>query len=185
MRRMTGWLVLAMAVTFTATGCLGRAIKEGVGVARGAKGIYAPIRAVAPDKESRPLGEYTRFELGEFTDDFGGKTPGELLALLPAAFEEQLAAKNLLGLSGGKTLLVRGKILHYEDATMIGFALGPLEETIARVELVDKATGNVLGVANCVGRTDESVNAGVPKKAEGLAKAIVSWIASRYPKKQE
>jgi hypothetical protein len=46
---------------------------------------------------------------------------------------------------------------------------------------VDKDTGKVLGSANCIGRTAERVNIGVEKKAEGLSKAFIAWIESRYP----
>jgi prophage DNA circulation protein len=59
---------------------------------------------------------------------------------------------------------------------------GPFEEVVARVELVDKASGTVLGVANCIGRSNTSVNKGVNKKAEGLSKAIAIWIGRSYPK---
>jgi hypothetical protein len=65
---------------------------------------------------------------------------------------------------------------------MMGYAFGNFEEVLARVEFVDKATNKVMGTANCIGRTAETVNVGVETKAEGLAKAIVNWIADRYPK---
>ncbi|MHC4294695.1 MAG: hypothetical protein ACYSTL_03825 [Planctomycetota bacterium] len=173
------WM-LPVVLAVVASGCT-RAIKEGVGVARGAKGLYAPIQMVSAEKAVRPLGEYTRFELGEITDDFGGKVPPNLLMYLRSEFANQLAEKKLPNYPAGKTLLIRGKILHYEDASMLGHALSPLEEVVARIELVDKGSERIIGVANCIGRTTESVNAGVAKKGEGLAKAIVSWIDERYP----
>ena len=182
MKRSIGCLMLLICVATMGSGCISRLAKEGIGVATGAKGLYAPIQPVDVDKEARPLGQYKRFELGQIADDFGGKAPPALWASLDEHFPEQLAAKKLPNDPAGKTLLVRGKVLHYEDASMLGFALGPLEEVVARIELVDKDTGRVLGVANCIGRTTESVNSGVPKKGEGLAKAIVAWIESRYPK---
>ena len=45
---------------------------------------------------------------------------------------------------GGKTLLVRGTIIHYEDAGTIGTLVGPLEEVICRAEFVDESTGKRL-----------------------------------------
>jgi hypothetical protein len=174
-----------LAGCLVAAGGCSRAIKEGVGVARGAKGLYAPIDPVAPTDTARPLGEYQRFELGDFRDDFAGKTPTELFRLLPSEFEKQVAEKELPNVPGGRTLVARGRVLHYEDASLLGNAISPLEEVVARVELVDADSGRVLGVANCIGRTKETVNSGVQKKAEGLAKAIASWIADRYPKPPE
>ncbi len=73
-------------------------------------------------------------------------------------------------------------MLHYEDSSVVGKALGPLEFVVARVQFVDKDSGKVLATVNCVGRTTTRVNLGVARKAEGLAKAIVRWIDERYPK---
>lgn len=175
---LRGCLMLMGVVA--ATGCT-TVIKEGVGAARGARGVYAPVRPLAADKDSRPLGQYRNFELGKITDDFGGKVPPSLMSHFRAAFAKELAAKKLPSDPNGKTLLIRGKVLHYEDAGTLGVAISPLEEVVARIELVDKDSGRVLGVANCIGRTTNRVNLGIAKKGEGLARAIVNWIDSRYP----
>ncbi len=172
-------LSLVGAIIALSSGC-GRVIKEGVGVARGAKGLYTPIESSALQTDPYPLRVYRRFELGEITDDFGGKVPPSLWTYLSNEFQHELSEEELPNDPGGKTLLVRGRILHYEDTSTLGHALGPLEQVVARIELVDKSTGQVLGTANCVGRTTESVNTGVAKKAQGLAKAIVAWISKRY-----
>ena len=74
-------------------------------------------------------------------------------------------------------LLVRGTIIYYESAHGLAEQLfGPLEEAVADVELVDKASGNVIAKAACVGRSTASVSQGVETKAEGLAKGITKWI---------
>lgn len=176
-------LVCLAAAALAAPGCYSRIAKEGAGAFLGAKGSFMPIQPIAADKEARPLGVYKRFELGPIVDDIGGRAPAELLSHLGEAFQAELKGKKLPDEPGGKTLLIRGKIVHYETSGMLGFALGPLEEVIVRTEFVDKDTGKVLGVANCIGRTKESVNAGAKKKAEGLAKALVGWIDARYPKR--
>ncbi len=174
-------LIITLTVSlFFVEGCM-TAAKEGIGVVRGASGVYAPTLLVAADKDARPLGQYRRFEIGEFVDDFGGKVPPSLLGHFRASFGEQLAKKKIPNEPAGKTLLIQGRILHYESASTLGVALGPLEEILARVQLVDKETGKVLGEANCIGRTTNRVNIGIDKKGQGLAKAIVSWIDSRYP----
>ena len=177
-------LSLTLSMSLSLVGGCGRAIGETLSVATGAKGIFTPIQPVAATKDQRPLGGYERIELVRFSDDFGGKVPPALWDHLPREFQEQLAKKKLPNRPQGKTLLLRGKILHYEDENLVGIVLGPLEEVVVRVELVDKATDKVLGVANCIGRTETSMNVGVAKKAEGLAKALASWIASRYPEPQ-
>jgi hypothetical protein len=179
-------MILTAAVVglvLSAGGC-SQALKEGVGLATGAKGTLTVLRQVSPEAEDRPLGEYQRFELERLADDMNGQVPKALFEHLPEAFDRTLAAAKIPNAAAGKTLLIRGKILHYEDSSVVGLALGPLEFTVARVEFVDKASGRILGVANCVGRTTQRVNLGVVKKAEGLAKAIVKWIDSRYPQDQ-
>ena len=181
MKRFLICLLAVALVTPLLPGCMSRAIKEGVGVVRGAKGMYAPVAPASTPAEAKILGEYKRFELGAITDDFGGQVPSQLLQQLPANFAEQITEARLPNDPSGKTLSIRGRILHYEAQGMLGLAFGDFEEVIARIDFVDKASGRVVGTANCIGRTTESVNRGVASKADGLAKAIVSWIADRYP----
>ena len=47
--------VLIVSVCLVA-GC-GTAIKEGVGIAIGAKGLYTPVQDFSPNKSARPLGK--------------------------------------------------------------------------------------------------------------------------------
>jgi hypothetical protein len=161
-------------------GCT-RAVKETVGLGRGAKGVYAEVQPVGLTKDDKPLGVYGRFEMAQPVDDTGQKTPPEFYGLLESEFNKQLAGSGLPDRPGANTLLARVTILHFELAGALGHAFGPFEEVVARVELVDKKSGRVLGKANCIGRSNESVNKGVPKKAEGLAEAVINWIKSRYP----
>ena len=142
---------------------------------------FMPIQPLAATADARPLGTYRRFELGTISDGIGGKTPSELLTYLPEAFAEQVTKAKLPSEPGGKAMLIRGTVIHYESASTLGFALGPLEEVIVLTEFVDAGSGKVLGRANCIGRTTARVNAGVRKKAEGLAKAFVKWIEARFP----
>ncbi|OPX25112.1 MAG: hypothetical protein B1H04_00685 [Planctomycetales bacterium 4484_123] len=157
------------------------ALKETVGLATGARGSVTVLEESLAAKEAKPLGAYERFELEALADDMGGQVPPELFSHLPRAFEKALAAKKIPNARAGKTLLIRGKVLHYEDSSVVGKALGPLEFVVARVQFVDKGTGKVLATANCVGRTTTRVNLGVARKAEGLARAIVKWIDERFP----
>jgi len=171
--------VLALILS-AVSGC-GRAAKEAVGTVMGAKGTYVQLSPQV-SKDRRLLADYKRFELGQITDSFGGKVPPQVTEYLPAKFAQQLREAKLPNETGGKTLLIRGVIYHYEDEGLVGAVLGPLEEVVARLELVDKSSGKVLATGNCIGRTTETVNKGTEKKAEGLAKAIVSWIKDNYPK---
>lgn len=178
MKKLTFCVVLAAAAIVS--GC-SRAASEGIGIVTGAKGSFLPIRPQGADSHTPALGDYARFELGRIEDGIGGQTPAGLFAELPEAFRKELERAKLPNREGGKTLLIRGRVIHYEDSNLLGFALGPLEEVIVLTQFVDKASDTVLGEANCIGRTKEAINAGAGKKAEGLAKAFVKWIESRFP----
>ncbi len=180
-----GCLAVAGVLLLASGGCTSRIIKEGIGTVRGARGIYAPIQPAKGEASRNYLAAYSHFRLGDVRDGFGGNTPPELFVALPDRFASELADKELPTPPGGRTLIVRGRIVHYENSSIVGHVLGPLEEVVARMELVDEQTGEIKAQANLVGRTKESVNQGVGKKAEGLAKAIVSWIASMYPEPPE
>jgi hypothetical protein len=177
---MTGVLVI-LAAGMLLPGC-SRFIGEGVGTAMGPKGIYVQIQPISPLKGERPLGAYTRFELGDVTDAFEKKAPADFYAYLPEEFQKEILKKKLPD-RPGKTLVANVAVMHYEDQSLVGIGqISPMEEVVARVQLVDKSTGKVIASANCIGRSRETVNAGVKKKAEGLAKAIVTWISDYYPK---
>jgi hypothetical protein len=174
------WAPLA-AVLPLAGGCF-TAAKEGIGVATGPKGVYAQTQRLAPGDTSTVLAPYGRFELEGFQDDFAGQAPPALLEYLPLHFRRQLAQHKLLPNDEGKTLLVRGTVIYYQSVgTVGGVVLGDIEQVVTRVELVDQGSQQVLGQAICVGLSTDRVNMGVEKKAEGLAKAIVQWIADNCP----
>ncbi len=178
MNRRAMLMVSLVGLTALIGGC-GTAIGEGAALAMGAKGESTPIKAVSTN-----LGAYRRFELGTLTDDMGGKVPRQLFTLLPGAFAKELKEEKIPNAVSGKTLLIRGKVLHYESAPSSAKALAGVEFVVAQMELVDKDSGQVLGVANCAGWTDKRTTLGVPEKAQGLARAIVGWIGNHYPKNQ-
>jgi hypothetical protein len=173
---------LALAAALSA-GCTGRLITEGKESVLGAKGIVAGESGMTPPAEFM-LAQYRHFELAGFTDDMNGHVPPELFSHLSSEFSKQLADKGIPN-SSGKTLLIRGRVLYYEDASTLGTVLGPFEEAVARVEFVDKDSGRTLTDCYCVGRTESLRQKGARGKAEGLAKAITTWIAKRYPKAQK
>lgn len=181
MRKQLVTVTILVAAVLSCGGC-GRFFGEGLEAVRGAKGNYIALQPPGWDRLQAPLSEYSDFKLGAIEDSFGGLVPPELFQVLEGKFERELVEAKLPTKPGGKTLLIRGKIYHYEKSGLFGNVFGPHEEVVARMELVDKKTGKVIAIANCIGRTNKSVNLGVDKKADGLVKAIVKWLASGYPK---
>jgi hypothetical protein len=165
-------------------GCLSRAIKEGAGVALGPKGVYAEKNSMGPE-EARPLAGYQNFQMGSLVDGFGGQTPAEFMARLKQEVPTQLQEHKLPTNAAGETCLINIRVIYYEKAGITGQAFGPFEEAVTQVDLVDKTTGKVVGIANVIGRSAETVNQGAEKKAIGVAKGVASWIQKRYPEPEK
>ena len=176
MKRNLLFLVL-LAVCFS-SGC-GRILGEGAGAVTGAKGAFVEYR----DKPAPDLRGYKNVEFAQFTTVFGGTTP-IILKMVPTETLTRLKEAELPGGAGG-TLLIRGKVIYFEKAGVTGKIFGPLEECITEIELVDKASGRVLGVANCIGRGKTITTQGADKKAMGVAKGIVKWIKSHCKDKKD
>ena len=167
-------LLVVVICLFASVGCT-RIIKEGAGLALGAKGAFRQI-----EKPSTSLKSYNGFIVGNIQDDFHGLMPKEFKATLPHHIKTQLTEEGIPTRNNGKVLQIDIKLKYYEDASMVGQVFGPLEEVIAEVVLIDKGSNKQMAKAVCIGRSKESVNKGVNKKVEGLAKGIVKWIVNNY-----
>jgi hypothetical protein len=166
--------VLLFAV-MTSGGCLGRIIGEAWGGVEQGAGRFDPVNDVTTSLDS-----YRNFEIGEFTDDTAGSVPPQFWTDLPVCFETLAAEKGLPDDPAGPTAVIRGTVIYYETADLMSQAFGPYEEVVARVELVDQATGRVLGTATAVGRTKSTSSQGARTKANGLSKGIIMWIMEHY-----
>jgi hypothetical protein len=153
-----------------------RIASETYGKVVGPKGFSADVRPV----DERALAKYSHFEIGKFADETNGRAPSSFFAAVPYEFDK-IAADRIIQNPSGRTLLIRGRIIHYESSSMASEIFGPLEEVVVRVQFVDKFTGGLIGEAVCVGRTRETLNRGPEKKAEGLARAIVGWLEGHNP----
>ncbi len=175
-------LMVLVGVALASSGCTSRLIGEGAEGAMGPKGAYFEEKPVAAVREGRGLEAYQRFELGEVRNDYGRNVPPAFLREFPGKFAEQLGKSGLPKAASGKTAVFHVTILHYETADLTDHVLGPLEQVIARVQLVDKDTGDVIASGNALGRTGKTVGMGPAAKAEGLAKALVKWASDYYTK---
>jgi hypothetical protein len=185
MKKVLGQILLAVMVMVFCSGCLGRMVGEGAEKTLGPKGAYWQEKSLAYSKKDKVLASYTNFVLGKVRNDFGRNVPRDFFTLFPDEFEKALDKAKLPNVENGKTLVVNVTVIHYETADETDNVLGPLEQVVARVQLVDKGTNKVLAYGNVVGRTGKSVGLGVEWKARGLAKGIVKWISDYYPRKHK
>lgn len=169
-------LLCCICASFLCSGCLSRAIKEGMGATTGGKGIYQEVDS------KRSLSGYS-YEIGEFKVVYSKITPHGFVRELDQELKKHLKEKGVpMGEQPGKKLLViNGRILYYEIAGTSGELFGPLEEAVADVVLTDKETGKNVALAVCAGRTTATVARGSKTKAEGIADAITKWIVNRTP----
>ena len=184
MGRMASFLLAAgMVVSLTvAQGCVSRLIDEGVEKGLGPTAKVLPMDPKWPAKNQNFLAAYKNFQVGPVQSEFAD-TPRTFMDGLPAQMIDQLVSKGLPMNKAGKTLVISITVLAYQPVTSYEKALGPTEEVVARVELKDKESGQVVGKAICIGRTYQSVGLGTKWKAWGLSRAVVNkWIDAYYPK---
>ncbi len=128
-----------------------------------ARGGYGEITIIRP---VQGLGTYTQIKFQPFESTIGEKISPELLKYLNNQIFEEV--HNIeFEKPGGKTLLIRGKVIHLFE--------GVLEKYIvANVELLDADTHKSLGVANIEGRS-EGIHT-MKAAAEGLAGGITKLL---------
>ena len=130
-----------------------------------ARGGYAQIIIIRPVQGLR---NYNHIKIQPLGSAIGENISPELLKYLNGQIVEEVH-KIEFEKPGGKTLLVRGKVIHIFD--------GVLEEYIvANVELLDADTHVILGVANIEGKSEgiRSIKAAASGVALGIAKLLES-----------
>ena len=163
--------LLGLLVILSGTGCVGRAIREGVYGATGAGGQARPIQLVTVN-----LADYDAVTVEAFSDDTQGLGNTAFLAALPEKVTEQIVSKTYMERRGSKVLRVSGRLINYDTGTTTDKIASPMEQAICRVQLIDAASGNVLGVASCDARAKSSIRKGPEELAEGMGKIIADWI---------
>lgn len=185
MRRLQSLSVLLLAgFALLSQGCVGRLVGEGAEKTLGPKGDYWETKKAAASKKTKVLAEYRRIELGAVNNEIGANLPADFLSKFKAEFAKQLRESKLAKDPAGKTLVINVDVIHYENADTTDNVLGPLEQVVARVNMVDKDSQQVVAAGNAIGRTGKTVGLGVDWKARGLAKALIKWV-SDYSSKDD
>ena len=169
MTRMVTIMLTVVLVGILCFGCMGRFFSEGMGAARGASGKLIEIRKT-PD-----LSRYTGLRIDRITVAQGLQAPADM----PSAIEKDLAAtaeKRGLTPEGQPGLTLSGEIVHYEPSSTTDKAIGPLEEVVVRIKLIDAQSGNLIAEANLVGRSKAISSSGTKNVSAGVAKAMNQWL---------
>ena len=175
--------VLSLLSMMVGVGCVGRAIREGVYGSTGAVGRARSIESVKVN-----LADYDAVKVENFLDDTQGLGNAAFLAALPGKVTEQIVTKTYLERQGGKVLRVSGRLINYDTGTTTDKIASPMEQALCRVELIDAASGDVLGIASCDAKAKSSIRKGPEELAEGMGKIIADWIIendARGPRPEE
>ncbi|MCG3136574.1 MAG: hypothetical protein HJJLKODD_00408 [Phycisphaerae bacterium] len=172
-------LLLSSLLVVSLTGCTGRLIREGAGVATGASGVV--IELIKPaDLES-----YRGLQIDPLTVAAHLDTPDDLPQLIREAYIAEPLDELKIGAAETPALRVTGEIIHYEAGDLVDQAIGPLSEVIIRTQLFDASTHEKLGEANLIGRSKATTTSGRRNLAEGAGKALRKWLAQRGIEEQQ
>lgn len=155
-------------------------VKQTYYTATGAEGKFYELKAVSPSA----LAEYRAIRMEPFTSSLGDHVPREVIEEINYRTPRTIREEALFN-TEGKTLLIRGTIIHYTGRSGSKAALQSLvgsgEQCVCRVELLDAQDGTVLGEAVCWGAVKSALRRGYSEFGEGVARGISKWLEKRLP----
>jgi hypothetical protein len=148
---------------------MGRAITEGLGAATGASG-----RAVEVSQTAN-LTRYKGLAVERLSTASGLRVPLGMADMIRTDLAVAGEKRGLLA-KGTPQLRLRGEIIHYEDSSTVDTLIGPLEQVIVNVKLIDARSGKVVAAANLIGRARSSSASSSASISKGVGKALDQWL---------
>ena len=184
-------VVVVLVAVFFCCGCVSRLAKEGLYSVKGAEGKFLVIKG-SKAQLAGLADKYGNVKIVPFTSEVNSVCPRDFFSKLAAKLPEELKYRKepkeddpgvrlFLG-PRERTLVIRGTVIHYETASLMGVAMGPMEQAICRVSFIDETDDTVLGEVNCIGRVKSSLRKGPGELASGVAKGIQSVLKPKKSK---
>ena len=160
-------------------GCTSRIIKEGFYGATGSSGHY--ILLAGDNQQCRELPfSHGAVQMGSIQNTIGAACPPQFIEHLPKSITDEFLKKEkendekkpFLRGPANKKLLITGTVIHYDEGKLLDQIVGPMEETICRLQIRDAQTNTLYAEANFVSRAKSTVRKGPKELAEGIGKAI-------------
>jgi len=179
-------LVAGALALMLAGGCTTAAKQVLYGVT-GARGRYFEVKSLG---DERSLLGYRSVRVEEFdASPMRGAIPRKVLAKVRPAIQAKVA--ELEPFAGGRgaepVLVIRGKFMDYDPGgsplRAAGLSGNPF--LTAQIELVDGASGKVLGMAMVTGTVKSAVRTGAKELADGVAKAVKSLLEAHMKRPGE
>lgn len=176
---------LALGMLFVLlNGCTSTVAKQAIYTVMGAQGKFYELESVDPYL----LASYRRVEVERFTNELGERVPPAVVAEVNIQTPKALT-ESALFYPDGKTLHVRGKIIHYTGRSglkgSVMSVVGSGEECVCRVQLLDGESGDLVGEAVCWGVVKSAVRRGSGELGTGVGKGVLKWISKRLPEEEK
>ncbi len=167
------------AAVLASTGCT-TALKQTYYGVTGAKGKFYEVKVV----DSGVLATYRSIKVEKFTNELGERVPPKVIAEVNERTPQMVADAELF-YPDGKSLVVKGRIVHFTGKSglkgSVGSVIGGGEECVCRVQLVDGASGDLVGEAVCWGIVKSAIRRGSGELGEGVGDGVVKWLEERLP----
>jgi hypothetical protein len=159
----------------------------------GAKKVWEEVKGgegklvVLKEPVASALLEYQNIRIEIFANNFAPRVPAYAPELVYSQIVKEMLEKPQIyrvnpTSEEGPTLIVRGSIIHYQSSEGISSVFSNYSQLICRVQLVDKASGQVIGEANCVGYSKAIARKGLEELGKGVASDIKRWLTTEPDK---
>ncbi|MFQ6049296.1 MAG: hypothetical protein ACE5K7_08030 [Phycisphaerae bacterium] len=165
----------AAATLVVAAGCSPISLaKRGLEEVRGASGELVVLQELS----ASAMADASRITVGPMVNDAGPDCPEPFRLELQDALRQAVArASTKMAKGSGPALRLEGKIVYFRHAGARKL-LGGMAMALARIRVVDAASGQIVGRANAVA-SSKAVRAGREQLARAIAKEVAAWLARR------
>ena len=155
-------------------------LKQTYHTAVGAQGKFYELEKVDP----AVLETYRAVKVEPFTNALAAHIPPEVVGTINANMPRVIAEEGLF-YPDGKLLRVTGSIIHYTGKSgltgAVGSTIGGSQDSVCRVQLLDDASGKLIGEAICWGSVKSALRRGAEEQGIGVGKAVAKWVSRRLP----
>jgi len=186
MRKGLGWLAVLVVLCVAQSGCVMWCVQSWDSGTNGPSCRFKELQAIVPQGL---LGKYKSVEVCPFTEQIPHLAPSKIVTAVAPELAAELEDSNLFlvvttipNQPPAGTLTIRGEIVYYDPGEVNERVLGMSGESelIGRVSLIDKESGDVVGMCDARGIVKTTFNEGNTVSL-GLAKGVAKWIFLNHP----
>lgn len=186
MKKGLGRVALLALLCLVQSGCLMWCAQSWDSGTNGPSCRFKELNAIVPQGL---LGKYKSVEVCPFTEQIPHLAPSNIVTAVAPELASELEDSNLFlvvttipNQPPAGTLTIRGEIVYYDPGEVNERVLGMSGESelIGRITLIDKQSGDVVGMCDARGIVKTTFNEG-DTVSVGLAKGAAKWIIRNHP----